>query len=115
MSNATLDTTWEKVERSKNRLQQLIEDDAVNETSLLRLLGDRDKGPASEVKSERLPFAKAHAITAPFVVLSKFGTRCSTVVMADRNNRWSFLERRFDAGADKTGESQYSFDREDRE
>jgi uncharacterized protein with NRDE domain len=115
LSNATLDTTWEKVERSKIRLQKLLDDDAVNETSLLRLLADRDKGPASEVRSERLPFAKAHAITAPFIVLPKYGTRCSTVVMADQNNRWSFLERRFDASGDKTGESQCSFDREDRQ
>ena len=113
LSNATLDTTWEKVERSKNRLQKLLDDDAVNETSLLRLLGDRDKGPASEVKSERLSFTKAHAITAPFIVLPKYGTRCSTVVMADRNNRWSFLERRFDAGGNKTGESRHSFERVD--
>ena len=115
LSNATLDTTWEKVERSKIRLQKLLDDDAVNETSLLRLLADRDKGPTNEVRSERLPFAKAHAITAPFIVLAKYGTRCSTVVMADRNNRWSFLERRFDARGDKTGDSQYSFDRVDRQ
>jgi uncharacterized protein with NRDE domain len=113
LSNATLDTPWEKVERSKRGLQELVRNSAVNETSLMRLLGDRNKGPVDEVRSERLPFATAHAITAPFVVLPEYGTRCSTVVLADRSGKWSFLERRFDANGRKTGESQHSFQRVD--
>ena len=110
LSNATLDTPWEKVERSKCALQELIDGKGVNETSLLRLLADRDKGPVDEVKSDRLPFATAHAITAPFIVLPDYGTRCSTVVLADKRNNWSLLERRFAADGSKTGESRYSFD-----
>jgi uncharacterized protein with NRDE domain len=109
LSNATLDTPWEKVERSKNRLQGLIDAGTVNETSLLRVLGDREKGPVDEVKSDRLPFATAHAITAPFIVLPEYGTRCSTVVIADQEDRWSLLERRFDADGSKSGESRFSF------
>jgi uncharacterized protein with NRDE domain len=109
LSNATLDTPWEKVERSKNKLQELIDGNAVNESSLLRVLGDREKGPVDEVKSNRLPFATAHAITAPFIVLPEYGTRCSTVVIADQNDKWSLLERRFAADGSKTGESRFSF------
>ena len=111
LSNATLDTPWEKVERSKARLQCLLDDDAANETELLRLLDDRDKGPVTEVKSDRLPFAVAHAITAPFIVLPEYGTRCSTVVRMNRTGQWSFLERRFDAAGKQVGESRYSFSR----
>jgi len=114
LSNATLDTPWEKVERSKTALQDLLANAAVNETSLLRLLADRNKGPTNEVKDSRLPFATAHAITAPFIVLPEYGTRCSTVVMADRHGRWSFTERRFNPAGEKTGESRFSFDRVDR-
>lgn len=110
LSNATLDTPWEKVERSKAALQQLLAENAANETALLRLLADRNKGPSSEVKSNRLPFAKAHAITAPFIVMPDYGTRCSTVVLADPQGRWSLLERRFSPLGDKTGESRFSFD-----
>ena len=115
LSNATLDTPWEKVERSKAKLQGLIASDTANETSLLRLLADRDKGPVNEAKSEHLPFATAHAITAPFIVLPEYGTRCSTVVLADREGKWSLLERRFAADGRKSGESRYSFRRVDRQ
>ena len=110
LSNATLDTPWHKVERSKASLRQLLDNDTVNETELMRLLDDRAKGPAREVQSGRLPFARAHALTAPFVVLPDYGTRCSSTVLADRDGAWRLLERRFDAQGKKRGESQLSFD-----
>jgi uncharacterized protein with NRDE domain len=113
LSNATLDTPWEKVERSKQRLRSLIASGSVNETSLMRLLGDRDKGPVNEAKSDHLPFATAHAITAPFIVLPEYGTRCSSIVIADQSGRWQFAERRFSPDGSKSGESRYSFNRVD--
>jgi uncharacterized protein with NRDE domain len=109
LSNATLDTPWEKVERSKTRLRRLLEEDRVNDTHLLRLLGDRQKGSTDEVKSDRLPFSTAHAITAPFIVTPDYGTRCSTIVRADHAGQWHFLERRFDANGSTSGESHFSF------
>jgi uncharacterized protein with NRDE domain len=109
LSNATLDEPWEKVERSKNQLLQLLDAGRVSESQLLLLLGDRNKGPVDEVRTDHLPFATAHAITAPFIVTADYGTRCSTVVRADRNGRWNLQERRFDASGDNLGESRYSF------
>lgn len=109
LGNATLDTPWEKVERGKSQLRTLVANNTVNETSLLRLLSDRKKGPVDEVQSDRLPFATAHAITAPFIVLPEYGTRCSTVVLADTAGKWSLLERRFSAGGEPNGDSRYSF------
>jgi len=109
LSNATLDTPWEKVERSKTRLESLLRNGQINETHLLRLLSDRQKGPATEVKGERLPFAVAHAITAPFIVTPEYGTRSSTVVRAHHSGQWHFKERRFDASGRNAGDSQFSF------
>jgi len=109
LSNASLDAPSEKVERSKERLSKMVADGQINETQLLRLLGDRDKGPVHEVESDHLPFAIAHAITAPFIVTSDYGTRCSTIVREDSSGQWRFHERRFDASGKNVGESQYSF------
>ncbi len=109
LSNATLDAPWEKVERSKARLGTLFDQGRVNESHVLRLLDDRKKGPVDEVRSDRLPFAIEHALTAPFIVTPDYGTRCSTVVLADGEGRWRFLERRFDADGSNVGESRFSF------
>ena len=110
LSNAQLDTPWEKVRRSKTRLAKLIDENRVDETALLRLLADREKAPVDEVVAGPLPFETAHAITAPFIVTPDYGTRCSTVVTVDRAGRWRFLERRFDAAGTMTGESRFAFD-----
>ncbi len=113
VSNATLDTSWEKVERSKQRLAALVESGDLNETELLRLLDDRDRGPVSEVKRDSLPFEVAHAITAPFIVMPEYGTRCSTVVHHGSDGNWRFVERRFDASGRIRGDTRYSFGAED--
>jgi uncharacterized protein with NRDE domain len=109
LANAGLDSPCDKVQRSKQRLAALLGDADVNDTTLMRLLGDRDKGPPAEVDSSRLPFAIAHATTAPFIVMPEFGTRCSTLVSADSAGAWRLLERRFDQAGKHTGESLFSF------
>jgi uncharacterized protein with NRDE domain len=108
LSNAILDTPWEKVERSKTHLADLIDSGNVSDSSLLDLLADRKKGPFKEVRNRRLPRDIARAITAPFIVTPDYGTRCSTVVRNDLSGQWHFLERRFDAAGDATGDSRFS-------
>jgi len=109
LSNALLDGPWNKVERSKRALGTLLDSNAVNETTLLRLLDDRALGPVEEVESDRLGFAKAHAITAPFIVMPDYGTRCSTVVTMDSSGAWRMIERRFDPEGVSSGESRFTF------
>lgn len=109
LSNALLDGPWDKVKRSKQKLARLLESNVVNESSLMRLMGDRDKGPVDEVEKGRLAFDVAHAITAPFIVMPHYGTRCTSIMLADARGKWQIIERRFDAGGIGTGESRFSF------
>lgn len=109
LSNALLDGPWHKVESSKNQMDDLLASGAINETTLMRIMDDRKKAPVSEVDSSRLDFDKAHAITAPFIVMPDYGTRCTTTVIVDKDGNWRFTERRFNPAGNKTGESQFSF------
>ncbi|MGI9235844.1 MAG: NRDE family protein [Woeseiaceae bacterium] len=109
LSNALLDAPWDKVERSKRGMLDLLDDDAINETALMRLLDDRKPGPTSEVEPGPLDFSTMHAITAPFIVTPAYGTRCSTVVLADSTGSWQIIERRFDATGVSAGDSRYAF------
>jgi uncharacterized protein with NRDE domain len=109
LSNALLDGPWHKVERSKKRLASMLASGAVNETSLMRLMDDRTRAPVADVEKGRHDFDTAHAITAPFIVMPGYGTRCTTVVLVDRDGNWRFTERRFDPAGRQTGESKFSF------
>ena len=108
LSNALLDGPWDKVERSKRKLAALLAADAINEPALLRLMNDRDKGPVEEVERGRLDFETAHAITAPFIVMENYGTRCTSILLIDRDGEWHFTERRFNPEGTATGESRFS-------
>lgn len=110
LSNATLDEPWTKVTRTRSRLARLIEQDDVSESSLMRILGDREKASADEVETNGLSFSMAHALTAPFIVHPEYGTRCSTVMTIDDAGTVRFLERRFKPDGGQSGESKYTFE-----
>jgi uncharacterized protein with NRDE domain len=109
LSNALLDGPWHKVESSKKKFSTLLDSGNVNETSLMRLMNDQGKASVSEVEKGDLNFETAHAITAPFIVMPNYGTRCTTVALMDNDGNWRFTERRFDSAGQKTGESRFSF------
>lgn len=110
LSNALLDGPWHKVERSKKGLGELLRNDRINESALLQLMQDRERAPVATVDTGHLDFATAHAVSAPFIVMPQYGTRCTTVVLAGRNGRWRFTENRFDAAGRSRGQTRLSFD-----
>lgn len=109
LSNALLDADAHKVVTSKRHLADLVERSGVNTSMLLRLMHDRHRAPAVEVETGRLEFSRAHAITAPFIVMPDYGTRCTTIVLLDRDGRWQVTERRFDRDGTASGDSTFSF------
>lgn len=109
LSNASLDTPWSKLLRSRTALQALIDKDGVNEVALLRLLDDRTPAPAAEVHTDELPFDLARRFTAPFIVTGDYGTRCSTALIWRNDGSVSIHERSFDAAGEVTGNSSIKF------
>ena len=110
LSNATLDDPWTKVTRTRSKLATLIDEDDVNETSLMRMLGDREKASVDEVQTNGLSFSMAHALTAPFIVHPEYGTRCSTVLTIDDAGNVRFLERRFGPDGRPGGDAKFVFE-----
>ena len=108
LSNALLDGPWDKVARSKRKLQELLADGDISEATLIHLMSDRNKGPMAEVERGRLDVETAHAITAPFIVTPGYGTRCTSVFLANNAGEWCFTERRFSPDGEVTGESRFS-------
>lgn len=109
LSNASLDTPWTKVIRSRDGLQSLIRSGNVNETSLVRLLGDRTAATVPDIEPGELPFDLARALTAPFIVSKEYGTRCTTTLMLSQSGEVSLSERRFDDKGERSGESRFRF------
>lgn len=109
LSNASLDTPWPKVRRSREAMSQLLESNTMDETALYRLMSDRTRAAVSDVDDKHLPFELARALTAPFIVTPDYGTRCSTVMLWSNDGKIVLGERRFDAAGNLSGKSSFSF------
>lgn len=108
VSNATLDTPWPKVIRTKTRLEALVEEGRVNPTTLARLLDDRERARVAELATDGLPFEVAHAMSAPFIVMPDYGTRSSTVVVSD-GSRMTLTEYRYTPEGRPSAREEFSF------
>lgn len=109
LSNASLDTPWPKVRRSKARLEELLTKETVDVEALFELLGDREPATVGEAEAQGVPPELARAVSAPFIVTPEFGTRCSTVLSVTTSGEVRIVERRFDSRGGPTGESRFEF------
>ncbi len=110
LSNASLDTPWPKLLRSRNALESLLQTNTINETALFRLLADRTCASPAEVETGQLPFKLASAMTAPFIVSPDYGTRCSTALLWSNDGDVVLSECRFDAQGEVSGNTRISFE-----
>lgn len=109
LSNASLDTPWPKVRRSKARFEELLKRQTVDVEVLFELLEDREPAAVGEAEAQGVPPELARAVSAPFIVTPEFGTRCSTVLSIATSGEVRIAERRFDSQGRPTGESSFEF------
>jgi uncharacterized protein with NRDE domain len=109
LSNHWLDSPWPKLLRSRARLAGLIAADRLAPDSLFDLLADREPADLDEMPDTGLPPDWERALSSPFVVHDRYGTRCSTVLLIEHGGHASLLERRFDARGALTGASRVAF------
>ena len=106
LSNGALDSGWPKVERSKRGLAGWLEAPTTAEQLFDLLL---DRRPANNPPDTGLDPDIETRLSAPFIVDHNYGTRCSTCVLVDWQDRCHFWEKRFDRQGRGIGSSQFSF------
>jgi uncharacterized protein with NRDE domain len=109
LSNHWLDSPWPKLVRSRARLAELLATDRVELDTLFALLADRTPADLDETPDTGLPPDWERALSSPFVVHERYGTRCSTVMLVGHDGRTTVCERRFDAGGALTGATRLEF------
>lgn len=110
LSNHRLDSPWPKLLRSRTRLAELVASDRIEPATLFALLADRTPADAEEIPDTGLPPEWERALSAPFVIHERYGTRCSTLLLVERTGHTTLLERRFDAEGTQTGTTRLEFD-----
>jgi len=112
ISNAFLDSPWPKVVQGKRALQTLLASGAPDSDSLFAILADTTRPPDHLLPDTGVGLERERLLSPPFIVSADYGTRCSTVVLFDREGRVTLVERSFERSPDRWKERRYHFTRQ---
>src|SRR3546814_12425744 len=97
LSNAGLNSPWPKALRRQQRCQDWLAQADRGEPAIEPLfvaLADREQARDAELPDTGVGIMRERFLSAPFIVGADYGTRCSTIVLAD-DQGIAFSERRF--------------------
>ena len=96
LSNHLLDTAWPKVARGKEKMKSLLEEKEIDRTALFNLLSDTRIAPDDQLPATGISIERERALSAMFIKTPDYGSRCSTLILQDREGNMEFVERVFD-------------------
>lgn len=97
LSNHLINTEWPKVIKGKKVFSELINDqEDLNPEAFLEALYDDIKAPDHLLPDTGVGLEFERTLSSMFIKSPEYGSRCSTVVLADINGNWLFYERVYD-------------------
>ncbi|MGM0417776.1 MAG: NRDE family protein [Thermodesulfobacteriota bacterium] len=91
LSNHLLNTDWPKVEKSKKELEKTFKSENIIEDSIKVLLNDKTF-PDNELPETGMGLEWERLLSPVFVKSEIYGTRASSVLIFDKNNKVNFRE-----------------------
>jgi uncharacterized protein with NRDE domain len=117
LSNAAFETPWPKVGRLKSRLRAAlaVDERRLLQAELLDALADPQGVPDADLPDTGIGIARERALAPAFIHVPsmRYGTRCSTVLVGQRDGaawRLTVTERSFDAQGVVTDEREERID-----
>lgn len=102
LSNHFLDTPWPKVEKGKKKLLNLLHRENVNTDSLFSLLTDRTRASDEALPNTGVGIEMERLLSPGFINGEVYGTRSSTTLLINKNNRLKLEERSYYGAPDQS-------------
>ncbi len=93
LSNAFLDTEWNKVTSGKKNLKDLLSINQITESSLFKILDDTTKSWNNLPTDTGMSKKEEHHLSSTFVAGNHYGTVFQTVILVDINNNITIYEK----------------------
>ena len=106
LSNHLLDTPWPKVDKAKSRLERITNQPKFTVDELFDMLTDGDAAPEPLLPDTGVGVEMEKKLSSMFITMEQYGTRCSTVLMVDREGGVTFAERYYKPGTTDPKEKQ---------
>lgn len=98
LSNATLNTPWPKVTCAKDALAAANKQNQLAVNDIIALLANKEIARDEVLPDTGVGIHLERALSASFVKMPNYGTRCSTAIIYDTNGQIKFLERTYEEG-----------------
>ncbi|HYS44769.1 MAG TPA: NRDE family protein, partial [Geobacteraceae bacterium] len=90
-------------------LTRLLRNDALAPEELFALLADRSRYPDPLLPDTGFGIERERHLSPIFIAGSDYGTRSSTVLLIDRDDRVTFVERTLDNRQEAAGTASFTF------
>ncbi len=95
VSNAVLDTPWPKVVEGKEKLAHLLQSPQIDVEMAFEALNDPHIAPDEALPDTGVPLEWERKLSALYIEMPTYGTRCSTVVLKQKDGQMTFVERSY--------------------
>lgn len=109
MSNHVLDTPWPKVSAAKSRLNELLSMTDLSSDALFELLRDETRAADETLPDTGFGLEVERMLSPIFIKSEAYGTRSSSVMLIDGENKVSFTERTFTPGSKEVVQAKFDF------
>lgn len=97
LSNHLLDSPWPKVTAAKDRLAELLTAGQPDMAAMFAALADTCQFPDPLLPDTGVGLDRERFLSPIFIAGDAYGTRSSTLILIDRDNRVTFAERCYDS------------------
>jgi uncharacterized protein with NRDE domain len=108
LGNSILNDDAFKVRKGREAMKDILTKGSVLHDDLFSLLDDREQAPGSETCSQ-IGTEEERFYSPMFMVGKEYGTRCSTVILIDKEGNVYFSERGFSTEGEQKETVEYEF------
>ncbi|MFP3917329.1 NRDE family protein [Lysinibacillus telephonicus] len=100
LSNYSLNTSWPKVVKGKQRLYEYLQSNPgrIECEELFKIVDDITVANDEDLPDTGVGIELERLLSPIFIKMPNYGTRCSTVVLINKNNEITFVEKTFQEG-----------------
>ena len=110
LSNHLLDTPWPKVVRVKEKMKTAAQKSEILPDELMDILYDDVRANDDQLPETGIGLDRERALSSMFIKSPNYGTRCSTVILVDKNNHLLFSERVYNTLTFQHSTNNFEFD-----
>ena len=101
LSNAALNDNWPKVQRGVSQLETYLDhNESVQASELVTLMKNVEPAPDLQLPNTGVGIELERFLSPIFIVGDDYGTRCSSILLFDQQQRLTFVEYSYDKNGD---------------